>query len=536
MPMVRGTIYARYSTDLQNDRSVEDQIALCEKYASRNDINVVSIFHDRARSGASVFGREGLLRLVDAAKARSFDVVIVEALDRLSRDQEDLAGLYKRLSFQGIKIIAVHDGVADPVQIGVRGMLGSLYLADLANKTRRGLQGVIRDGRSAGGRAYGYRPQVGKPGELEIIPEEAEVIRRIFEEYRSGASPRTIAIGLNRDGIPAPRGGRWAACTINGNNKRGNGLLQNPLYAGRLVWNRVRMVRDPDTGRRVSRINPEEEWQTIDVPHFRIVSDDDEADVRARKASNANGPHGPRVHVGKRLLAGLIRCGTCGGSMVMTGSDRTGPRIVCSAHRETHSCNNNSRYYIERVETAVVDHLRRQLQEPELLSTYVAAYREERRSLEARARRDRAKSAKGVADAKAGISRVVDLVADGLLSKDEAAERLIKLRIDRERFERELATAEKETSVIELHPSAVAGFHENLQALDRILKQEAGANVPSELRDLFRIFVAGVTIHPRKAQEPYTFEVSGFLAPFLGEESVFRMVARSGLEPPTRGL
>jgi site-specific DNA recombinase len=349
-------------------------------------------------------------------------------------------------------------------------MLGSLYLTDLANKTRRGLQGVIRDGRSAGGRAYGYRPQMGRPGELEIVPEEAAVICRIFDEYRAGASPRTIAIGLNRDGISAPRGGRWAACTINGNNKRGNGLIQNPLYARRLVWNRVRMVRDPDTGRRVSRVNPQGEWQSIDVPHLRIVTEDDEADVRARKASNANGPHGPRAHVGKRLLADLMRCGTCGGSMVMTGSDRKGPRIVCSAHRETRSCDNNSRHYVERVETAVVDHLRRQLQEPELLSTYVAAYREERRPLEARARRDRAKSEKRAAEAKAGISRVVDLVADGLLSKEEAAERLIKLRSDRERFERELATAEKEANVIELHPAAVAGFHENLQALERILK------------------------------------------------------------------
>jgi site-specific DNA recombinase len=120
--MTRAVIYARFSTELQNERSTEDQIALCRAYADRQKIDVVATFEDRARSGASVFGRDGLMQLMDAARQRLFDVVIVEALDRLSRDMEDLAGLHKRLSFQGIEIQAVHDGIADAVLIGIRGL------------------------------------------------------------------------------------------------------------------------------------------------------------------------------------------------------------------------------------------------------------------------------------------------------------------------------------------------------------------------------------------------------------------------------
>jgi DNA invertase Pin-like site-specific DNA recombinase len=67
------------------------------------------VYEDKARSGGSIMGRDGLLRLLDQAKDRSFDVVVVEALDRLSRDMEDLAGIHKRLSFLGIEIRAVHD-------------------------------------------------------------------------------------------------------------------------------------------------------------------------------------------------------------------------------------------------------------------------------------------------------------------------------------------------------------------------------------------------------------------------------------------
>ncbi|MGX5850063.1 recombinase family protein [Mesorhizobium sp. PL10] len=97
--MTRAAIYARFSTELQNERSTEDQIALCRAYAVRNGLDVVAVYEDRARSGASMFGRDGLLALMEAAGQNRFDTLVVEALDRLSRDMADLAGLHKRLSF-----------------------------------------------------------------------------------------------------------------------------------------------------------------------------------------------------------------------------------------------------------------------------------------------------------------------------------------------------------------------------------------------------------------------------------------------------
>ena len=192
--MKRTAIYARFSTELQNDRSIEDQIHLCRAHAQRQGLDVTATYFDRARSGASIYGRDGLMEMLHAARSGCFDVILVESLDRLSRDQEDLAGIWKRLNFAGIELRAVHEGTADQVQIGVRGLLGSLYLADLANKVRRGMDGVVRDGRHAGGRAYGYRPVPGKPGELEIVEHEAEIIRRIFSEYASGRTPRGLRL------------------------------------------------------------------------------------------------------------------------------------------------------------------------------------------------------------------------------------------------------------------------------------------------------------------------------------------------------
>jgi len=104
---LRAVVYARFSTDLQSERSIEDQVTLCRAYAEKEGYDVVEVFADHAMSGASLIGRDGLLTLMERAKSRAHDVVIVEALDRLSRDMEDLAGIHKRLSFAGVEIRAV---------------------------------------------------------------------------------------------------------------------------------------------------------------------------------------------------------------------------------------------------------------------------------------------------------------------------------------------------------------------------------------------------------------------------------------------
>jgi site-specific DNA recombinase len=153
-------------------------------------------------------GREGLLRMLDQARERSFDVVIVEALDRLSRDMEDLAGIHKRLSFLGIEIRAVHEGVVNTVLVGLRGLVGQLYREDNAHKVRRGQAGRVKQGLAGGGLTYGYAAVSGKSGERVIVEAEAQVIRRIFQELCgwSNAS-RNRARSQQGEGIASARTG-----------------------------------------------------------------------------------------------------------------------------------------------------------------------------------------------------------------------------------------------------------------------------------------------------------------------------------------
>jgi site-specific DNA recombinase len=149
--------------------------------------------------------------------------VLAESLDRFSRDQEDTAGLFKRLTFAGVNIVTLAEGEITHLHIGFKGTMNALFLKDLAAKTHRGLRGRIEDGKSAGGLCYGYR--VVKTvsggnvttGEREIEPAQAQVVERIFRDFIAGVSPKQIAKNLNREGVPGPFGGAWSPSTIYGN-------------------------------------------------------------------------------------------------------------------------------------------------------------------------------------------------------------------------------------------------------------------------------------------------------------------------------
>ncbi|WP_336801740.1 recombinase family protein [Kaistia sp. MMO-174] len=525
----RAAIYARFSTDLQSERSVDDQLALCREFAARSGLKVVAQHFDKARSGASVFGRDGLLGLMDDARAGKFDTVIVEALDRLSRDQEDLAGLHKRLTFMGVRIVAVHDGAADAIQVGIRGLVSTLFLADLKHKVRRGMAGVVRDGRHAGGRAYGYRPVIGHPGELEIYEPEAEIVRRIFGEAAAGRLAREIATGLNRDGVPAPRGVSWNASTIAGSAKRGYGILRNPLYAGKIVWNRVQMVRDPDTGKRVSRVNDASELREAEAPHLALVDAETYEAVAAiveGRAKRAKG--GEYVRRPKRLLSGLLRCGHCGGGMSIHDRNKSTTRIKCTRSVEGGTCDNRKKYNLEKIENAVIAGLRQQLAHPELLAEYVRAYREERRDEAAKAARERATVERRVADLTTQMERLMGALARGVLPVEAVESQYGPLMAERDRLAADLATIAMPDAV-ELHPHAVRQYKaavENLAGRLSELDDRADAGAI----EAFRALVDRVVVHDTQSGG-VSAEVIGHLSALLGqgaEQLGGSMVAEEG--------
>lgn len=298
------------------------------------------------------------------------------------------------MSFLGIPLVTVAEGEISELHIGLKGTMSALYLKDLAQKTHRGLEGRVRDGKSAGGISYGYRARrelrpdgTITTGERLIDPEQAAIVTRIFTEYASGLSARAIAAALNDEGIASPDSGKgdgtWGPSTISGNWKRGTGILNNELYIGRLIWNRQHFVKNPVTQKRQARPNPPEDWILEEVPELRIISDDLWQATKDRQGAiradmnpagvQSTRPRPERARRPEYLFSGLVKCGCCGASYTLINKTRYG----CAAPRTKGDaiCTNRATILREEVENRVLDGLREKLLHPELIAAFVEEYR-----------------------------------------------------------------------------------------------------------------------------------------------------------------
>ena len=395
---LRCACYARFSSDRQSPTSISDQIRKCREYADRQGWTVLEehIYTDEAASGLAL-ERSGLKKLLLAATSAGhpLDCILIDDSSRLTRKLADALNLYERLTFAGIRVVAVSQGVdTDNPQaellIGVHGLIDAVYWRELAQKTHRGMQGRALEGLATGGRCFGYRTVKSEDGSarLHVEPEEAATILRIYEMNTGGLSLKRIAWQLNSEGVrsPQPQKGRvsrsWCTSSI-------RTILTNERYLGKLVWNKKRKIRVPGTNRRVYRPRPESEWVTVEAPHLRIVSDELWTSVRRRFKlvremwGRKNGK--PGLASGQQrqvyLFSGLLRCGECGGSITLvSGRRRNGAETYgCSMHQQRGNavCTNDLLIRRDDLEERLLRQLREAVLREEFIDYAVERLRQE---------------------------------------------------------------------------------------------------------------------------------------------------------------
>jgi site-specific DNA recombinase len=523
--MPRVALYARYSSDNQSESSIEDQFRLCREHAKRERWKITSTYHDAAISGAGMILRPGVQLLLQDAQRGLFDVVLGEALDRISRDQADVATLFKHLRFAGVSIVTLAEGEISELHVGLKGTMNALFLKDLALKTHRGLRGRVEKGKAGGGLCYGYNVMKGldangEPirGDREIIVEEARIVRRIFRAFATGKSPKAIAVELNKDGIPGPLGRAWGDTSIRGHVSRGTGILNNELYAGVLVWNRQRFVKDPATGKRVSRPNPEGQWIRIEVPHLKIVDDQlwQAARARQQQISALFGPNpantregrAKRLHLANRpvsLLSGLLTCGCCRGKIGILTPNRYG----CLNHHRRGTCANNRTIMREKIEARVLAGLKDRLVSSEAVAEAVRAYAEEMNRLNhdrrARAETDH-RALQKIERAVAGIMAAIE---DGLYQPS------MKARIDeleRQKAEITQRLSEAPADIPDMHPNIANVYRKNV---GRFTEALAGPDGGREAAEALRSLIGEIVLTPGKKRGEVHAELRGELMGIL---------------------
>jgi site-specific DNA recombinase len=226
------------------------------------------------------------------------------------------------------------------------------------------------------------------------------------------------------------------------------------------------MIKDPHTGKRVSRPNPENQWQIVEVPELVIVPKDLYEAVRQKKAVRRQA-HPSQQKRQRHLLSGLLRCSCCGASMSTKGTDKSHRmRIRCSAAAESGTCLDPKTFYLETVENAVLTGLKSEMQHPVMLAEYVKTYREERLRLARRAVQDRSRIERRIDEVTHEIERVVDAIAKGLGDVELLGPRSKALNQERKQLESQLANTQEPPNVVALHPQALKRYEmiERLQA------------------------------------------------------------------------
>ena len=383
---MRVAIYARYSSENQSEKSIDDQIRVCRNYIENHEMTIEDkhIYVDEAISG-SIINRPGLQALESAAGNKELDAIVVDDLSRLSRSNHQMLTMVLKFNYLEIKIISVSDGIItddenSKLDIHLRGLINELYLDDLKKKTMRGLEGQKLRGFSAGENVYCYltKPsgelRVNKKGQHKydgmvhsINPEEAEIVKKIFKNFINGKSISKIVEDLNKNKIPTKRGyfGGWNTSTV-------SRILKNEKYIGLWIWRKWKNVRDPITGKRKKVPRPKED-------HLRIFKDDliiidietwektqkklcdingafpirkksKNTDVTQRSYVHANPPH---------IFAGLLKCSKCGGAIVLISGKGNGYYGCFNAKRKT--CNNNLLVPRKRIEETIISDLKEKI-------------------------------------------------------------------------------------------------------------------------------------------------------------------------------
>ena len=505
--------YARYSSDNQRRESIDDQERKTDKLVlDKLGLTVSLRFRDLAESGWDM-KRSDYQRLMKAGQRKEFQVLALDDLSRLGRDQDERGLTIRRLEFWGVRILSAdgYDSTMPRQQRAItrsaRGMIDSIYSIDLAEKTHRGQAGQALKGFNTGGRSYGYRHVpiedptrtdiYGRPlvvaVKREVDEEKAVVVRLIFEMFADGKSPRAIARELNRQHLPSPRGSTWAFSAIYGDRRRGVGILNNPLYVGDVIWNRSKWERDPDSGKRKrTEERGQGEWVKHHDEALRIVPQPLWDRVQARLSNRREHKTGRKETY---LFSGMLRCGVCGGAYVKVDRYRYG----CATHKDRglEVCGNGMKVAVAVANRELLSALREGIASEEAMDLFKreasAALRADKRAAGEDATRSR------MAALERQIANLVKAIADGANSS-ALRDALASAEEEQATLRAELAVRGRVAAIPDLLPQAALRYRTILQNLDTTLGDDVDGS-RAILRELLGESIKLVPVPEAQAME-----------------------------------
>lgn len=545
-------LYGRFSSDLQNPKSAEDQHAEGDLFAARHGWIVAQKYADHGETGRSVVNRPGLLQMLDDAITNERQAIIVEDISRLGRNAADLHIIANRLKEAQVLIITFTSGVMSGLDLSIRASMAEEQSIEHGHRVKRGHRASAKRGRVMGGLAYGYkltssnvRSEVDAFGEgarrrnsnggdeqMRIIdPIQKVIVERIYRDFNAGLSTSQICKALNQELIPSPEGGLWSPRRLTGDKHLLNGVLRNPIYKGQVRYGKSVTTFRSSSG--TNKVTPGIAADQIHeyVEELRIVSDELWNEVQARLAANScTVPNHSRY--ADYLLSRKVRCGSCGQPYSVVGE-----AMGCMSRRVGASCENRRRIKRQILESTVFAGLKEQLLKPHILNLYLDEYRAEwaRIVLEAE---DRAKFTQArLQDVRARLDNLYELAETATgAARTGLSDRINILDAEAQQLERAVRIRQRDTTasitadnVIE----KISGLIDDLEAVVNGPERDA-----ARLKETLRAMIDEVVVSPApeagrsdgRGNGPVSIKVTGSLTAMI-DYSEGRVIHRRGTNP-----
>lgn len=345
--------YCRISVDDELDRdnvSIENQKAIIRDFVGHKFPGAeLTFFEDRDRSGYTFEQREGYQAMRRELMAHRLDILVIKDFSRFSRRNSRGLVELEDLRDAGVRIISIGDGIDFPndddwLKIQFQFLINEMPVTDTSKKVKSVIRRRQEDGKWICAAPYGYI--VNKKQQFEVVPVEADIVRRIYRMYIDGWGYKKIANSLTDEGIPTPRMAERERKIAEGEDYRRSvksawsiatvqGILDNDFYIGTLRQGKY--TRAKINGRDILR--DEVEQIVIENHHQPIIDYRTFAAVRALREKRAKYNY-RGVKINENVYSGFLECGDCGAPMFALGRRDLKPAYTCGTYhrRGTAGC------------------------------------------------------------------------------------------------------------------------------------------------------------------------------------------------------
>lgn len=485
MTKKKAVLYARYSSDLQNETSIEAQKYAIEKYCDDKGIELIGEYIDRAKSGTTTAKRTEFNQMIADSRKKEFDYVIVHKLDRFARDRYDSAIAKHELQRNGARVLSVTENIGDSPESKILEALleafAEYYSQNLGREVLKGFLVKAKKSLHTGGTPpLGY--DVDPITKMLVINEkEAVIVRKIFEMYLGGYSYVEIIKHLNSNGYRTKLGNEF-------NKNSLHDLISNKKYAGYFMYN----VYDGKHNRHLRK--PEDEIISVKGGVPAIISEEiyNKAAEMMEMRKHAPGANSAKVPY---LLSGLVRCGECGA--IMSGNRKTAGngsvrRTYRCEHKVSVDCHNKE-IRTDRLEEFVLQQLEKHIFKEENIPKILEEMQRQLKKHNTDTTNEVAVIEKQLKDIKTQRNNIVSAIANGCNLND------FKYKLDSLRENEEALVKHKEEIEI-VNEAASVMNEEELRTIIKTFSRAVKGRDTIECKRFIKQFIQEVRVYETKVE------------------------------------